>query len=263
MAQKLNYLIVTDIHYQLQAIDKLKLRIKDKDIKLDAIICLGDIVNVDHFDNSDQSKDELEMVAVMKKLSEINPIVYYIPGNHDPKLCFKEFNSSIDFIKKFDLDPQCFINVHEQTTNIAPNLILMGMGGSVDSILKEKVYWLGFPYNEAKILEKFNKLKDQIKEESQIILITHQGPSNSYTTRVAVEEDSLLESGSDSINQIAQEIQPLIHFHGHTHAGWGLSRNKHVITVNPGALKYERSVILQLQKEDDKYEIKTIEFLSK
>ena len=79
------------------------------------------------------------------------------------------------------------MNVHAIPTRIAPNLTLLGFGGSVPSFTPEgQQVWEGFPYDsddkfsgDVKLLLDEVVSNDAIPPKETLLLMTHNGPSNS------------------------------------------------------------------------------------
>lgn len=79
------------------------------------------------------------------------------------------------------------INVHLKSVNLAPGLVLFGMGGSVPALTYDaKEVWSGFPYvNDKKFGEDLSRLLDpvvadeSIPPEESYIVMTHNGPIRS------------------------------------------------------------------------------------
>lgn len=78
------------------------------------------------------------------------------------------------------------LNVHSRKVQIAPNLILLGFGGSVPGFVDGKKVWEGFPFTSDKQFgEELGGLLDPVVEQDDVpaedsyIIMTHDGPNNS------------------------------------------------------------------------------------
>jgi len=79
------------------------------------------------------------------------------------------------------------MNVHIKSTRIAPNLTLLGLGGSVPSFTPEgQQVWEGFPYEtddkfsiDVKLLLDPVVADDTLPTKETFLLMTHNGPSRS------------------------------------------------------------------------------------
>ncbi|KAJ9080262.1 hypothetical protein DSO57_1026877 [Entomophthora muscae] len=179
---------------------------------------------------------------------------------------------------------------NQQRVEIAPRLILTGLGGSVDSTIFETpgtIYWKGFPYTEDQLQEKFKcLLSPQIEQQSEtknkdlafdsILLVTHSGPAYTSTTDILYGKNHVhIQSGSVAMSSYLKQIKKesnlsslpiLAHIHGHSHNGLGLS---HQIpghpTINPGALKNGKFIHISFQQqnqEDVPWKLNGIHFIT-
>ncbi|KAK5580044.1 hypothetical protein RB653_000057 [Dictyostelium firmibasis] len=266
----INILIVSDIHLSFSNIKKLGEKINNK--KIDLIICGGDICNFDPVNSDDLVKVkecEKEMIDIFKVLHEIVPTVdiLYVPGNHDAKttLLFEgcenqdEEKKSIDYSKPPKLTDRSY-NIHKSNFRLDDDLVLVGLGGSLPSYCDNKPHWAGYPYDcinedgEKQVLSDLNqslKHKDTINSKDKIILLTHMGPYNCYTTIDQIDLSiSPIYSGSKSIENIIKENQQQIflNIHGHTHHSTGLAKVGKTYVCNPGSLRSGHYVILKVEK---------------
>lgn len=76
-------------------------------------------------------------------------------------------------------------NVHLQHITVAPNLELLGMGGSVPGFRNGQKVWDGFPYaTDQEYGKDLSQLVDpvfgngKLKETDAVILMTHGGPDH-------------------------------------------------------------------------------------
>lgn len=79
------------------------------------------------------------------------------------------------------------MNVHMKSVRVAPNLTLLGLGGSVPSFTPEgQQVWEGYPYqSDDKFGEDVRQLLDPVVNseatppKETYLLMTHNGPRNS------------------------------------------------------------------------------------
>ncbi|KAM9957622.1 hypothetical protein ACTFIW_012588 [Dictyostelium discoideum] len=263
MNKEINILIVSDIHLSFTNIKKLGEKINNK--KIDLIICGGDVCNFDPVNCNDLEKVEeceKEMTEIFKALHEIVPSVdiLYVPGNHDSKstLLFESNNLESKVPKLTDRS----YNIHKGNFRLDDDLVLVGLGGSLPSYCDNKPHWTGYPYDysngadndEKQVLLDLNqsfKFKDTINSKDKIILLTHMGPYNCYTTIDQIDLSiSPIYSGSKSIENIIKENQQQIflNIHGHTHHSTGLAKVGKTYVCNPGSLRSGHYVILKVEK---------------
>ncbi|CAG8650463.1 455_t:CDS:2 [Acaulospora morrowiae] len=246
------FLLVSDIHYRLDNIEKLRnwLIEKDRLMEIDFVIVSGDLVNANYVTPLTTEKDREEFHEVLFALEKLGKSVYYIPGNHDPDTSFL-----------FSSDQGSVINVHNKIVQLSPGLSILGFGGSTDGVLKyspETVVWPACPRNtESLLAEKLPILLDQVEEE--VILVTHVGPAKIGTTNVEMfplqEPSTSVEAGSPTIRKILESRSPLtpdsppnckvvVNIHGHSHYPFGLSHLGQTMIVNPGPLRDEILIAL-------------------
>ncbi len=78
------------------------------------------------------------------------------------------------------------VNVHSRKLKIAPELYLLGLGGSVPGLQEGKEVLEGFPYStDAKFGEELSAMLDPVMEGEEetpgtsYVLMTHTGPNSS------------------------------------------------------------------------------------
>ncbi|CAI2175541.1 1863_t:CDS:2 [Funneliformis geosporum] len=263
------FLLISDIHYRLDNIKKLQnwLVQKGRLKKIDYIIASGDLVNADYLTPLTTEKDVQEFHEVISVLQNFGMPLYYIPGNHDPDICF---HRSSDQYRKGEGKPIAK-NLHNESAQLAPGLSIVGFGGSTNAVKRnspETVIWPACPKDtETLLAERLPTLIDQV-EKDDIILVTHFGPSKAGTTDVdmyPLQPSDAIESGSKVLRDTIASRSPLslnepsqhyitINIHGHSHYPFGLSHVGQTMIVNPGALKDGRFAILTLvQLDKDKF----------
>lgn len=78
----LTFLLVSDIHNSTENCKKVAQWLKDHSIKPDYILNSGDMTNIKVYDDDKINKESEDMVLQINNLlGEINPNVFYIPGN--------------------------------------------------------------------------------------------------------------------------------------------------------------------------------------
>lgn len=268
---KLNILLVSDIHESLENVKKLVSYLKDNLINPDYIFCLGDIMNIPQGSQDDQSIYDQrvnELQNILRTLELISHNLIYLPGNHDFINLFKIEDSP----KLTDYS----INLHLKSHIIRDDLLLIGIGGAICSLYsneefyhayknidKNNVEWKGYPYidnNDSPNYEKSDEMfkKDLEKIESDVdahkgnvLVLTHVGPFTSNTANQY--ENKIIYSGSPSLNDflIKYENKIIANVHGHTHDAQGLGKVHNVKVCNPGALILMRFGLLKLVKNNE------------
>ncbi|KAF2075661.1 hypothetical protein CYY_003034 [Polysphondylium violaceum] len=261
-------LIASDIHLSYKNIDALAQVVRDRNEKIDYVICPGDVCNFnpDNCNNDDMVREcEDEMKKIMIALEAIHPNVLYVPGNHDAKTTLL-INGDTDALKLSSHST----NLHKSSIRIDDSLVILGLGGSLPSIRNGENHWVGYPYQKESELEKdldqmvaHSQLTTNVKDDDRIILLSHSGPFNSGTTVDQVEDPkNPIYSGSKSINTYLESNKSIfLNIHGHTHHSSGMGRVGKSFIVNPGSLRTGHYVLLTLEKYDNVlWRIKSTEF---
>jgi len=272
----LKILVTSDIHLALEKINQLGdwLTLHNKE-NVDFIICCGDLTNMDPADQGVQelvSACEGEMSSVLARLENVCAKVVYLPGNHDAKTAL-EIGEPRPRITTHS------VNLHHRCLRVAPDLVLVGLGGSVPAFQSEEQVWVGYPFTDEKqvsaaltTLLKENiatqgSTADEITDEDTIILVTHCGPYDSSTTVDQVDLDAQpIQSGSHAIKSFLLDPtlrkKILLNIHGHTHHSLGLTRLGKTFVMNPGSLRTGHFALLSLNRlYEHKWRIVGTEFL--
>ena len=260
-----SFLVLADIHSNMKNLQLLKKWYYENNPNYDFIFLLGDIVVIkdeNRGKNENESAVELELNNIVKFLHSFNnkPIIF-IPGNHDP---------TSSFINNSSLTLQNFFNIHKSYFQIEENLILVGLGGSIPAFKNNEFdkpceIWKGYPYtlkDDPKFnedLEKtFNMAYQKFGENSDYILVTHNGPSNSPTTVVkdltTPNDPNLIYGGSEAISDLLKKFKSIIllNLHGHNHLSKGkikfLNDGK-IEILNPGALTDDMFAEIKISRD--------------
>ena len=283
----LRVLLVSDVHNSSYMFDNVKAFAKDNKVKYDYVFYLGDFdsLNIDEQYNETIIAESIQAIHHMLVLLEtISKNVYYIGGNHDPLVLFKDNAPQLG---------KYAINVHKKYIPLKEdnNLIIAGIGGSVitvGSITETKVaeykiqnydmkVYEGFPYIASTYKESdelyghtINELLGLLEPEinnnnKQIILLSHCGPFNSCTSNVTKHNKSLY-TGSLKLQELIYKYNHniLLNAHGHAHLAYGCQVINNTTTiVNPGSLRKGRFAEITLGKgvNDHKWSIKSINLI--
>ncbi|CAJ0646477.1 11222_t:CDS:2 [Entrophospora sp. SA101] len=240
MSDKRHYtfLLVSDIHYHLEDIKKLKQWLLKRD----------------------------RLKELINELRNLDKPLLYIPGNHDPDTSFTQ---SKDQDNGGNNDDKKCKNMHNQTMQLEPGLSIVGFGGSTNGVLKNSpgtVVWPAYPKDSESLFTKnlpnlLNKVKDD-----DIILVTHVGPADVGTTNVdkfPLQSSLAISSGSLALHDfimssspssetnsssLKHDIRIINNIHGHSHWSFGLSHIGQTAIINPGAFEDGRFAILSMVK---------------
>ena len=269
-SQEFSFLIVTDIHDNIENTKKLVEEVKDK--KFDYVICLGDIVSIPPKQQNLKEMEEKyspKMKEIFEELKKIGPIIW-VPGNHEPYTSFQE--NSLEII------PQS-LNINKKYKKLSNDLYLIGIGGSTPILNGNKynpdmipfksldfknIKYEGYPYNVDNTSENYIKsdlifskdlqdVIDKVKKEGgeniKMILVSHIGPVYTWTN-VLVIDGEVLYLGSKNLGDIfVKEKGFFLNLHGHSHEAKGLiSINENQQILNPGDLDNGNYSCLNIKK---------------
>ena len=267
---RLKFLVITDVHDKIQNLRKVVSKTKNENF--DYVLCCGDVITIPSGENSNKKIIDSYMPlmhSIFLELEKIAPVLW-VPGNHDPYMFFTDNYEELSSKSK---------NMHKEYKKLDDNLYIVGLGGSTPILTGgkwdksfipfkdldlSKVKYPGYPYNVATndyiqsdqllandLNEVFNKGRE-IWGDSQLILLTHNGPLFTFTN--AMEEDGeYLYLGSKSIGEIFQYYDNcFINIHGHSHSADGfitLRPEKYVF--NPGANYFGNYGIIEVVKDKE------------
>lgn len=257
---EIRFLVVSDIHDNIQNVRKLVDWYQKEKPKIDYILCCGDIVTVpnDRQDEPEQAKIyEPIIVNIFQELEKICSQILYVPGNHEP---YTLFQKDPPFLTKGS------INLHKKYIKLSDDLYMVGIGGSTpilqggpyeigqvpyhDVDLK-KVKYAGYPYNvksddnylksDLNFVNDLKEAVEQVKKEGgdnvNMILLSHIGPLYTWTNVMTLNGENLY-LGSEQLGQwFFYEKGCFLDIHGHTHTARGvINITDKKIVMNPGDL---------------------------
>ncbi|MES1915762.1 MAG: hypothetical protein MHM6MM_007664 [Cercozoa sp. M6MM] len=250
----LRLLAVSDIHHSLldnQLIDALKQELAKRDsTSVDYVLCPGDFLNLkDEDQQSDErvSEAEQQVHQMCATLSQFGTVLL-VPGNHDPHTMFDG---------TFDT-PSNVVNVHGTSVEIAPNLNVVGFGGSPEALQDSSVRWTGYPFqSQAEAAAAFAASNVEQHVNCNTILLTHVGPATSSTcidTRDLRKHDNrgVISCGLDFLDALLVESEspPFLLVHGHVHNAAGFVKSNNTRVLNPGALKCGNFALVTLRHQE-------------
>lgn len=222
----MRFLVLTDIHGNVSALDKL-----DSEFKAcDAVLFAGDFCECFKCETS-----EPVLNALLKKHDEI----YAVLGNCDEP----------DFIEKLE---DSGVNA-ERTLNYTGGIAIVGSGGG--SIFTKKT---PNERSEEDLISDFNILNQNefSGDYSNVILISHNPPKNTVCDKV----NETLHAGSEMFTKFIQEKQPLAVVTGHIHEGVGTDKIGNTLIMNSGCFGENGTYgILEVEKQNDSWLIKNAE----
>ena len=213
-------LAFTDIHSDQELIKT----ILKKAEKVDFLICCGDFTFF-----GDQYKKVIKQLAGCKKT------IFMIHGNHEEGMELKEMSK---YKNMFFL--------HNKMVKLKENLYIFGFGGG------------GFSYTDEQLEKLIPKIKEKLKKDDKLILVTHQPP---YKTELDIVASGHV--GSMTIRKFISEVKPIIALSGHIHECFGVhDKIGNSILINPSdegriielKLKGKPTPIIEIQNYKDIYD---------
>ena len=198
----MKFLVITDIHGNIENLDKLEPQFKEAD----AVLFAGDFCECF---KTETSKPVLQ--SLVKKHDEI----YAVLGNCDEP----------DFIEELE---DAGINA-ERTLNYTEGLAIIGSGGGSK--------FTGKTPNEREeddLIADFEILEQPEFENdfSNVILISHNPPKDTVCDAV----NPKLHAGSAKFRQLIETKKPLAVITGHIHEGVGTDKIGETVIMNSGSL---------------------------
>jgi Icc-related predicted phosphoesterase len=219
---KMTIIAISDIHGNIENIDKLSSELEDTDL----LLLVGDIT---HFGT------EKDVHNIIHKIKGHTKDILAVPGNCD----YPQVN---EYLMKAG------IGLHAQ--NIIKNgIAFIGIGGSLPCPCKTPN-----EFNEEEFNILLNRAETGIPGETSKILFTHQPPYNTKNDRIANGNHV----GSASIRAYIENNKPLICFTGHIHEGIGVDFIEETVIVNPGPFRFGRYVFAEVDSSVKTVEIREI-----
>lgn len=222
----MRFLVISDLHGELQNLDKLD----DEFRQADAVLFAGDFARFDH---PETGKPALE--AMCKK----HELIYSVIGNCDEP-------SFLEEIEKKDISVENTISYHE-------GLAFAGSGGGSK--------FNGSTPNERSEEELLADLSivdkasagaaDENGHWNNLILIIHNPPKDTKCDQVAPG----VHVGSQLLRKFIEERQPLAVITGHIHEGISIDKIGLSTVINPGPLADGCYAILEVEKKDDSWTV--------
>ncbi len=149
--RELQILLISDIHSKVSVIESTKTYLDNNNIHPDWIFLLGDLVDIPNRP-TDKYEDETSLLqrgtffSGLQRIATICPNVLFIPGNHDPyeTYCPPVTDATI-------AGPAFFhSSIHCGRARIADDLVVCGVGGSVDATNTSTSTreWVGYPWRD-------------------------------------------------------------------------------------------------------------------
>jgi Icc-related predicted phosphoesterase len=199
----MKFLVVSDLHGNLQRIEQLLSQIHDH--APDIIVICGDLT---HYGSISDIAD------ILKKFSTSSIPIVFVPGNLDPI-------SLQDQVKI-----QHTTNLHGKRVDFK-SYIFIGLGGSVYTPFHTR-----FELSENEIKTLLDKIFNQLPDQSRHILVSHNPP---YDTQLDVTSSGD-HVGSKALRDFIITSQPILVMCGHIHEASSIDQLNNSVLINPGPL---------------------------
>ncbi len=202
-------LAIGDIHGSVAKVQKIVELIHNKNV--DLILITGDLTE---FGDVREAEEVLNSLKGFKILA--------VPGNMDSE-------AVLQLLEKKG------ISLHGKKEKIS-KYTFIGFGGGLEDNAGN------FLSNEKKIKK---TLRELMQGEKNIILLTHLPPFNTSIDK----SSNGMSIGSKAVKEILEKTQPIVHLCGHAHSSFGEEKIGKIISINIGAVKEGRTVLLELGEE--------------
>jgi len=229
----MKFLVISDIHGNLDNLDKLDEQFKS----VDAVLFAGDFAK---FGESETGK------PVLQKLLTKHENIFSVIGNCDEP-------SFLDEIDDADISVENTITFHE-------GLAFAGAGGgtkfSGDTL---------FERDEEEIVSDFSMVDssaetmvDENGKWNNLVLIMHNPPKDTECDKIP----NGIHVGSQKLREYIEKYEPLLVVTGHIHESAGICKVGETTVINPGALLEGKYAIVEAKKSSNKWTVEKAELFS-
>ena len=217
---KINFLVISDLHGNTEVLDKLDDEFKNAD----AVLFAGDFTKFG---------DESTARPALEKLSKKHDNIFSVIGNCDAP----------DFLPEVEAKG---ISVQKALVNFE-GLFITGSGGGSK--------FTGETANERTDEELYSDLslitQEAPSEWNNLIAIMHNPPKDTECDKVAPE----VHVGSALLKKFIDDYKPLAVITGHIHESAAVCKAGNTTVINPGALLDGKYAIMQAEKKDGTWTI--------
>ena len=226
-------LVISDAHGSVENIEKLSEQFKAADL----VLFGGDFAKFNH---AETGKPTLE--ALRKK----HESVFAVLGNCDEP----------EFIEELE---DADINVQKSMT-FTDGLVIAGSGGgskfSGDTPFERTEEELAGDFDV--ISSSIEQIADKDGKCSSLVLIMHNPPKDTKADLIPAG----VHVGSQLLRDFIEKTQPLLVVTGHIHESAGIDRIGESTVINPGALFEGKYALVEIEKQDEKWSVKSAELCS-
>ena len=204
-------LAIGDIHGSVSRVQKIMELIHNKNVEL--VLITGDLTEFG------DAREAEEVLKPIENLKTKDFKILAVPGNMDSP-------AILEILEKKG------ISLHGKKEKIG-EFAFVGFGGGIEG-------------NAGNFLSSEEKIKKTLLElmqgEKNIVLLTHLPPIDTNIDK----SSSGMPIGSKAVKEVLKETQPLLHICGHAHSSFGEEKIGKTISINIGAVKEGRALLLEL-----------------
>ena len=223
----MKFLVISDLHGNLEALDKMDEIFK----QADGVIFAGDFAKF--------GSEETGLPA-LEKLCSKHDTIFSVIGNCDNP-------SFIEETEKHDISVEKQLVMYE-------GLAFAGSGGGskfTGTTPNEK--------SEEELMADFKIITEQGEQEwNNLIAVSHNPPKNTDCDKIS----GGVHVGSELFTQFIEQYKPLAVVTGHIHESAGICKVGTTTVINPGALLEEKYAWLEVAKENGGWKVVSAELKS-
>ncbi len=216
----MNFLVISDLHGNLDALDKLDEQFK----KADAVLFAGDFTKFG---------DASTGLPALEKLKSKHDTIFSVIGNCDEP-------SMLEKIEEADMSVQ-------KTLVNFEGLCFAGSGGGSK--------FTGETANERtdeELASDFDIItKQEAAEWNNLIAVMHNPPKDTECDKVA----PTVHVGSPLLKKFIDDYKPLAVITGHIHESAAICKAGNTTVINPGALLEGKYALMQVEKKDGAWSV--------
>ncbi len=216
----MHFLVLSDIHGNLEGLDKLDDCFK----QADAVLFAGDFARFEHEETG---------LPVLEKLCSKHDTIFSVLGNCDNP----EF---ITEIEKKDISVQKSLANYE-------GLSFIGSGGG-----SKFTGTTPFERTDEELDSDLELIKEQGDQEwNNLIVLMHNPPKDTKCDAIA----NGMHVGSPLLREFIEKYKPLAVITGHIHESAGIDTIGNTTVINPGALLENNYAWLDVEKQEDSFKV--------
>lgn len=216
----MHFLVLSDIHGNLEGLDKLDDCFK----QADAVLFAGDFARFEHEETG---------LPVLEKLCSKHDTIFSVLGNCDNP----EF---ITEIEKKDISVQKSLANYE-------GLSFIGSGGG-----SKFTGTTPFERTDEELDSDLELIKEQGNQEwNNLIVLMHNPPKDTKCDAIS----NGMHVGSPLLREFIEKYKPLAVITGHIHESAGIDTIGNTTVINPGALLENNYAWLDVEKQEDSFKV--------